>query len=97
MAYKFPDKDPNDLLDHMFDWGSADEPFLAPGEEIVAATVTVAPTGELAVTSTSNTTSTVTFRLGSGVVGNKYTITCQITTSTGNIANRKATISVKDL
>lgn len=93
MALKFPPKDPNDIVDEMFDWSE----FLVDGETITDAEVTVAPTGELAVSGVLANADNVVFHVSGGETGSTYVITCQIETSNGNTVNRKASISVKDL
>lgn len=90
---KFPAKDPADTIDEKFDWSA----FLQTGETITSATVTVDPTGELAIASMTFTDNSVIFHATGGVAGSTYTITCQVETSAGNTVNRKATIAVKDL
>lgn len=90
---KFAPKDPNDIIDEKFDWST----FLAASETLTSATVTVAPSGELLVVSTTHDDSAVTFHVSGGVIGTTYEITCQVQTSAGNTVNRKATIAVKDL
>lgn len=108
MANKFPPKDPADVLDEKFEWGN----WLATGDAITDAEVTVSPSGELTVsaisvvegthtaddgTETPVTDGAVICYVSGGELGTTYTLTCEVTTTNGLTGNRKATIAVKDL
>lgn len=85
MTNKWDPKDPNDIADYWFDWGSTGivdptKRFLPEGETIADATVTVA-TGLTKVES-DFTDKTVRVRLSGGTAGS-YDIDCLITTSLG--------------
>lgn len=85
MSNKWDAKDPNDIADYWFDWGSEaivdpTKRFLPNGETISAATVTVA-TG-LTKVEDEFTDKTVRVRLSGGTVGS-YDINCLITTNFG--------------
>jgi hypothetical protein len=90
-------KDPNDIADYWFDWGSDAQPvkerFLPAGETITAATVTV-PDGLTKVES-DFTNKTVRVRLSFGAVG-LYEVTCLITTSAGQEFEMTSILQVAD-
>lgn len=85
MTFKWSPKDPSDVSDYLFDWGSTNldvtKRFLPAGETILTYTVTVA-TG-LTKVSDSITLSAkgVTFRVSGGTAGSDYNVTCLINTS----------------
>lgn len=82
------EKDPQATLDWAFDWSK----WLAAGEEISSATVTV--DSGLTKGSESNTTSKVTIWLSGGTLGVTHLVTCQITTNQGRIDERTIGIRV---
>jgi hypothetical protein len=83
-------KDPNAVLDYVFDWSS----WLQTSETISTATFTV----ESGITknSESNTTTNATVWLSGGTVGERYTITCRVTTNQGRTDDRSAIVRVAD-
>ena len=91
-------KDPNDVADHYFDWGSTDlkseDRFLPDLETITAATVTV-PAG-LTNEGDDFTDKVVRVRLSGGTAGTSYSIDCLITTSTGQQFEVTRTLQVKE-
>lgn len=82
-------KDPNAVLDWVFDWSD----WLAVSETITARTVTVA-TG-LTKDSDSAGTETVTVWLSGGTAGESYSVACRITTSSARIDERTITVRVQ--
>jgi hypothetical protein len=82
-------KDPQAVLDWVFDWSE----WLAIGETITARTVTV-ETG-LVKDSDSATTDTVTVWLSGGTAGVSYQVACRITTSSARTDERTITIRVQ--
>lgn len=83
-------KDPQAVLDYQWDWSL----WLAVGETISTATVTV-PTG-ITLASSTSTTTTVTAWLSSGTVGADYTITCHIVTNQGRTDERNIFIMSRE-
>lgn len=86
-------KDPNAVLDYQWDWSD----WLAAGETITAATVTV-PAG-ITKDSQLNTSTAVTAWLSGGTVtgsGTEYAINCRITTSAGRTDDRTMTIVCRE-
>lgn len=84
------EKDPSAVLDYQWDWSD----WLASGETITAATVTV-PAGITKDSQTDATTS-VTVWLSGGTAGLAYTLDCLVTTSAGRTDSRKMTLHVRD-
>ena len=72
------EKDPNAILDYVFDWTD----WLATGETITAITIT-APTG-ITATEGINAAGKITTWLSGGESGTRYTIACKIVTSVGS-------------
>ena len=85
-------KDPGADLDYGWDWSA----WLAAGETIISAVVTV-PTG-LTKGNESNTSTTVTVWLSGGTVSQSgssiYVVTCVITTNQARVDARSLTINV---
>ena len=79
-------KDPDAVLDYMFDWSS----WLQSGETISTSTMT-ASTG-ITVDSDVATTTTTTVWLSGGTAGETYEVTNHITTSNSRAEDRTITI-----
>ena len=90
MSYTTFVKDPDEVLDFVWDWSS----WLATGETISTATVT-APTG-ITLDSSTNSTTTVTAWLSGGTVGQTYLLDCKIVTSSARTADRDIYIRVTE-
>jgi len=94
-------KDPDAVLDYVFDWkalvnGSALSDWLGTSETISTQTITV-PTGlTLDSSSITDSSTTVTAWLSGGTVGTSYTVSCKITTNQGRTDERSITISVSE-
>ncbi|MGB5583695.1 MAG: hypothetical protein WBO93_08885 [Gammaproteobacteria bacterium] len=82
-------KSPNSVLDYVFDWDDPDDSWL--GTDTIASYVVTADTG-LTIDSDSGDTTTVTVWLSGGTLDETYTLTCQITTAVGRVAERSITI-----
>lgn len=88
---KWPDKDPDALLDHEMDWTEwLDGDTLAASEWIVPDGIT--KDSEKGDTFTA--TATVIW-LSGGTEGEKYTLTNRITTAAGRIDDRSATVKIR--
>lgn len=87
-------KDPQAVLDYTFDWSA----WLAAGETITAATVTIADTAggtsALVKDSQSFTGTTVTAWLSAGAVDHVYSAVCHVTTSAARQDDRTIYIAV---
>ena len=87
-------KDPDAVLDYMFDWRDASTPWLATSETIVGHTIT-ADTG-LVVDSSTENNGKVTVWLSGGTAGINYKVACRITTNEGRVDERTIWIKVTD-
>ena len=85
-------KDPDAVLDYVFDWRDASTPWLATGETVVGHTIT-ADTG-LKVDSSTENNGKVTVWLSEGTAGETYKVGCRITTSEGRVDERTIWIKV---
>ena len=95
MAEKTFVKDPDSVLDYAFDWNDEDEgPWLQSGELITAHSIMV----ETGITKDSDSESSgvVTVWLSGGTAGERYTVSCEITTSLGRTDNRSIRITVRE-
>jgi hypothetical protein len=86
-------KDPAAVLDYVWDWDADTDPYLAAGETISSATVTV-PSG-ITKASNSNTTTTVTAWLSGGTEDTDYRVVCQIVTSASRTDERSIIVQVR--
>ncbi len=82
-------KDPNAVLDYVFDWG----PWLTPMLDTIA-TVTWLPDTGLTVTNTSNTATTATAYVSGGTVDTTQQLTCRITTTGGRTDDRSILLKI---
>ncbi|MFC8531951.1 hypothetical protein [Nocardia sp. NPDC057227] len=94
-------KDPLAVLDFKFTWGQVhrdDPPWLQPGEVIQTATITISPSGGLALESSEITDSgkAVTAWLSGGTAGASYTVRCRIVTSASRTDVRSMTLVVQN-
>lgn len=83
-------KDPNAVLDYIFDWTE----WLASGETISTHTITV-ETG-LTKDSDSELNGYVIIWLSGGTVGINYTVACKIVTSSSRTDERSITIKCQE-
>src|ERR1700733_4507790 len=93
-------KDPDDVIDFWFDWGSdeIEDPnkrLLPDDENITAATVTILDDG-LTEEDSDFTDKIVRVRVSGGVLGSKFRIKCVITTNKGKIVNETKTLEIKE-
>lgn len=82
-------KDPSDVADYTMDWAN----FL--GAATISASAFTVQTGITKVQE-SNTTTTAKVRLSGGTVGGQYTVTCQVTLSTGEVFQRSFEVLVEE-
>jgi hypothetical protein len=87
---QIPNKNPLAVLDYEIDWTA----WLASGETIAAANVTV-PAGITLSTPASVNGGVVVFWLSGGTSGQSYTVTGMITTSAGRTDVRSFLLSVR--
>lgn len=104
MSLKWPNKDPDEILDYSLDWSR----YLDSGENITLVqwyidvdgvktlwSQGVAQNGLLYVSAT-NTEDYATIVLGDGTNNVTYKITCKITTNLGNVTERAVRIKIRD-
>lgn len=105
MSYRWPNKDPNEVLDYSIDWSR----FLVGGATVASVAwfidnesgnkvsfEPVAVVNGLQPVSVTNTTTVTTIYLGLGTLNKTYKLYCQMTDTQGRTAERTVTISVKD-
>lgn len=104
MSYKWPPKDPDEILDYSVDWSR----FLTTATitnvewfvDDAAGVKTLIGNGEvvdgLQRVSATNTDTVATIHLGLGTNNKEYKIYCRVSDSTGSIAERTIKIRVKE-
>ena len=100
MAYKWPDLDPNEIQAYSVDWSR----FLNTGDTIssVAWLVNGTVTGSYEITDNltlvqpTNTTTVATVRITGGTVGQRYKISCRVTTADGLIYERSINLTIRE-
>jgi hypothetical protein len=100
MAYKWPDHDPDEIQAYSVDWSR----FLNTGDAISFVTWyingTVAPSytvvENLQLIQPTNTDTVATVRITGGNVGQKYKITCRITTADGLRYERSIFLTIRE-
>ena len=85
----WPDKDPNEKLDYTLDWTQA-----LIDSDVIQSSVWSVPEGLNSSSESFDSTKCVVW-LDGGTDGVKYTISNRITTSSGRIMERSATLKVK--
>lgn len=89
--FKWPDKDPDALLDHELNWTAwLDGDTIANSEWIVPDGITKDP-----VKGDTHTDTETVIWLRGGTEGEKYTLTNRITTAAGRIDDRSATVKIR--
>lgn len=83
-------KDPDAVIDYQFDWSN----YLPSGDTIATSSWSVAPTGELAIDSDSNTATTATAFVSGGVVRKTYRLVNQIVTAGARTEERSIIVRV---
>lgn len=94
-------KDPNAVLDYKFDWkgktnAGKDSDWLTTGETIISHTVTAAAGLTVDSSLTTDDDTSVTAWLSGGTVGNRYSVTCHITTSAGRQEDSSIYVDMRD-
>ncbi len=84
-------KDPDAVLDYVFDWA----PYLTPIADTIASVTWVLSPG-LTKISQSNTTMTATAFIGGGTAGESLTLTCRIVTAGGRTDDRSVVLKIVD-
>lgn len=94
MALKWPNKDPNEILDYQVNWEKRVQSRRTPDDTIVGSTWIV-PDG---ITKQSDTFSdtTTTIWLSGGTDGQPYTLINRIVTTEGRTMDESVTIKIKE-
>lgn len=97
MGFKRFKKDPDEVLDYLFDFaaltnGNGDEDYLQSGETISSHTVEAATGITKDSSAAANANTSVKVWLSGGTEGNSYDVTCRIVTSLGRTVDRTMTI-----
>ena len=92
-------KDPNAVLDYVFDWaastnGTGDSNWLATGETISTITITATTGITVASSSITDTNTSATVWLSGGTAGATYSVACKIATSASRTDERTISIEV---
>tara|TARA_Y100000992_G_C21164883_1_gene442963 strand:- start:226 stop:543 length:318 start_codon:yes stop_codon:yes gene_type:complete len=103
MAYKWPNHDPDEVVDYSVDWSRflgddtiATVVWKVNGETMTDSSVYSGDTSNgLTLVQPTNTTTVATVRFTAGVVGTKYTVTCQITTAASLTYQRTIFLTVR--
>lgn len=82
-------KDPNALLDYVFDWTA----YLAPSGDTIDSVTWVTTAGLTVLNSVQTPTTAIAFVSG-GVVGTTERLTCRITTTNGLIDDRSIDLKI---
>lgn len=85
-------KDPNAVLDFVFDW----TPYLKPTQDNIV-NAAASKTGGITIDDVSFTTKKVTVWVSGGTVGETAQLTCTITTEDGRIDERSMFIKIKEM
>lgn len=105
MSLRWPNKDKDETLDYSVDWSR----FLQTGETISSVTWKIKDSDGakvsfstsntvdgLTLTSVSNTNTIATVFLSNGTDNKQYTLYCNVTTSTGRVAERPVKIRIRE-
>ena len=100
MAYKWPDLDPNEIQAYSVDWSR----FLNTDDTILSVlwyvngveTGSYQQTENLTLVQPTNTTTVATVRITGGNVGQRYKITCRVTTSDGLRYERSIYLTIRE-
>lgn len=92
MAFlKWPDKDPNDILDYEINWASR----LAEEDTITMSIWTISGSGLTKQSDSFEDTNTTIWLVG-GTLGIKYTMTNRVTTTDGRTMDQSVTLKIKE-
>lgn len=97
------DKDPNEVLDYVFDWApasnhrrGADGDWLVGGDTISTRTVTAESGLTVASSAITDDSTSVTVWLSGGTAGTSYRVSCRVVTAGGRTGERSMLIRVVD-
>lgn len=88
MAKRWPDKDPDEVLDYQLDWSAR------LGDDTISASLWIVPDG-ITKDSDSNTTTTTTVWLSGGSVSTRpYSVVNRVTTAAGRVMEESVSINI---
>jgi hypothetical protein len=104
MSYKWPPKDPDEVLDYSVDWSrflsgatiSSVEWYVNDANSVKTLFTNGLTVDGLQRVSATNTLSVATIHLGLGTNNKEYKLFCRVADSTGSIAERTVKIRVKE-
>lgn len=104
MSYKWPPKDPDEILDYSIDWSrflsgatiSAVEWFINDNNGVKTEVVNTQIVDGLQRVDATNTPTVATIHLALGINNKEYRITCRIFDNTGSIAERSIRLRIKE-
>lgn len=94
---KWPDKDPQEILDFDIDWaGTADSPGRAFGDTLTGSTWTITVNDDtfLVIGATSFSTIATKVWLSGGTLKRMYTVTNTVTTAGGRTMEKSGTVTI---
>ena len=89
MALNWPDKDPDEVLDYCLDWSDR-----LGSSDTISTSTWIVPTGIVA-DNESNTDTTATLWLSSGMAGRRYDILNRIVTTEGRTMDHTVSIRIR--
>lgn len=104
MSFKWPNKDPDEILDYSIDWsrflGAATITtvtwYVDNAEGVKTEIANAAVVNGIQNVSTTNTNTVATINLGLGTLNKEYKFYCEITDSTGSVAERVVKLRIKE-
>lgn len=100
MLDKWPDKDPDELLDFDIDWaGTASDPGRAFGDALLTSLWEISTDTDdtfLIIGSTSFSAIATKIWLSGGTLNRQYKITNEVTTTGGRIMNKSGLLTIKE-
>jgi hypothetical protein len=104
MSYKWPPKDPDELLDYSVDWSrflasatiSSVEWFIEDADGVKTSFPNLSTVNGLQRVNATNTNTVATIHLALGDNNKSYKLFCRINDSSGNIGERSVRIAVKE-
>lgn len=104
MSYKWPPKDPDEILDYSMDWSRFLDTatitsvtwYVNDSSGVKTAISSGATVNGIQNVSQTNTSTVATIHLGLGTSNKEYTFYCAIQDSTGSNAERSVRVRIKD-
>jgi hypothetical protein len=93
---KWPEKDPNEVLDYELDWADPDEPRLVVGETLLTSVWSVLEGDVVINTSSFTPQGLATVWLSGGTSGTKCVLLDRVTTSAGRTYDKEVSLRVRD-